>query len=57
MWLCFTECLFVWMDRLGEEMAGCFKWYEAHYPRWLHPNKDSQSEVSPTNSVHDSTTP
>ena len=39
---------------LSEDMAECFKWYEERYPRWLHPNRDTQSlaVVNPGNIGH-----
>ena len=39
---------------LSEDMAECFKWYEERYPRWLHPNRDTQSlaVVNPSNIGH-----
>lgn len=31
---------------LSEEMTECFKWYEEHYPRWLHPTHERTPENS-----------
>lgn len=33
---------------LSEEMTECFKWYEEHYPKWLHPghNKTPQNSLA-----------
>jgi cyclic AMP-dependent transcription factor ATF-6 alpha len=34
------------LQLLSEEMTECFKWYEEHHPRWLHPNQDTTPENS-----------
>jgi hypothetical protein len=31
---------------LSEEMTECFKWYEEHYPRWLHTSHERTAENS-----------
>ncbi|CAI8055950.1 hypothetical protein GBAR_LOCUS30493 [Geodia barretti] len=36
---------------LSEEMTECFKWYEQHHPRWLHPNRDTQTDTQTDNSL------
>jgi hypothetical protein len=36
---------------LSEEMTECFKWYEEHHPRWLHPNRDTQTDTQTENSL------
>ena len=32
--------------RLSEEVTNCFKWYEEHYPKWLHHSQEKTPEVS-----------
>lgn len=40
----FWRCIFV-VCRLSEEMTECFKWYEEHYPKWLHPGHNKTPQV------------
>ena len=59
MLLTLTQCIYVCVDvpytlgvcvcflvfRLSEEMTECFKWYEEHYPKWLHPDHNKTPQV------------
>lgn len=47
-WMCTTTydwLVYIVVCRLSEEMTECFKWYEEHYPKWLHPGHNKTPQV------------